>query len=129
MTQAFKNFWTHWADITGNTSRKEFWLTFLDWIIILVIFNFGLYHIGVLNINLEHLSLVMTIASLIIWIPSISLISRRLNDVGISYRKVQILIWIWILLPFLSIVPYIDLLDDIFTAVLLILCMFSTRHF
>lgn len=132
ITQAFKLFWERWLDYYGTSSRKEFWKAIFAWFLIIIIFivalsvavtNFGI------SINFNRLKIVLYILSFIVWIPGIALLQRRLNDTGMSRMTASALVWIYVILSFLSSVSIIGLINGAFGIVLLILCILPTDYY
>lgn len=75
---AVTNFWTGYFDFMGRASRSEFWYGILfvfivNWLFMVI---FG--------------GIVATIASAVLFIPTVSLSTRRFRDAGIS-------IWLYII--------------------------------
>ncbi len=85
MLEIYKDFWKKYADFKGCTTRREYWMTVLMTMIIMV----PMYFIGLMIpiIAVAHLGLW---AAMII--PSFSICTRRLHDVGKSGH------WQWLYL-------------------------------
>jgi uncharacterized membrane protein YhaH (DUF805 family) len=80
---AVTNFWTHYFDFTGRASRSEFW--------------FGMLFVLIANYLFMAMfgTLIATIVSAILFIPTLSLSTRRFRDAGV---------WVWLyLIPVLII--------------------------
>lgn len=109
MNKAFKLFFTRAFDFNGRSSRKEFWLGVLpNAIIMLALIGLLLYSLLGVNLAINMFSIVMIAAfgvfCLIELIPSISLIFRRMHDVGLSGYYICVL-----LIPVAGFVWYIYL--------------------
>lgn len=109
MTKAFKLFFTRAFDFGGRSSRREFWLGVLPNAIIMVIL-IGLLLYGLLGfsspINPFSIAMIIIFAlfCLIELLPSVSLIFRRMHDIGKSGW------YIWVLfIPVIGYVWYIYL--------------------
>ena len=92
---AIKLFFTHYADFKGRSRRSEYW-----WI---VLFN------TIVNALIGAISTDLSVLwSLVILVPTLALIVRRLHDVGKSGW-----FYLWILLPLAGyIIVLIQLLKD-----------------
>ena len=104
MIEAVKEFFTHYADFKGRTSRKNFWLAFLGIMIISGILGFivGLV-VGSAGVDVDKASsAVSLLITLVIIIPTISMCVRRLHDINKS--------GLWYLVSFLPFVGSIILL-------------------
>ena len=75
---AITNFWTGYFDFVGRASRSEFW--------------FGILFVFVLNWLFAALfgGIIATVASAVLFIPTMSLSVRRFRDAGIS-------VWLYII--------------------------------
>ena len=109
MMMAFKLFFTRAFDFGGRSSRREFWLGVLPNAIIMVIL-IGLLLYSLLGfsspINTFSITMIVLFAlfCLIELLPSISLIFRRMHDIGKSGW------YIWVLfIPVIGYVWYIFL--------------------
>ncbi|MDW2975165.1 MAG: DUF805 domain-containing protein [Alphaproteobacteria bacterium] len=69
--QAIKNFWIGYVDFRGRTTRKEYWLTSLFLLILLLA-------TAVLSLNLA------ACVSIICMLPATTMLWRRFRDTGIS---------------------------------------------
>ncbi len=102
--QAFKLFFLRAFDFGGRSSRREFWLGVLPNAIIMLIL-IGLLVLGLTGFNtaINPFSIFMivffSLFCLIELIPSISLIFRRMHDIGKSGKYIFVL--------FIPIVGYI----------------------
>lgn len=72
----FINAFKQYADFTGRASRQDYWMFIVFYMIFLVL-------LGVLGAMLGT-SLLTTLFSLVILVPSISITARRLHDIGRS---------------------------------------------
>ena len=123
---AFKNFWTHYADFSSKTSRAHFWLAFFWnflislplWVFYIVI---SLSHQNaqeILNFSNVHSKTgLWALAFLaffyfLIMVPSQAICVRRLRDAGIH--------WAWIFLNLGPVLLYLLTGLDIFLFVWLI---------
>ena len=84
---AFKKF----ADFRGTATRKEYWM--------FVLINFIISVIISMIVRVTDINLLSTLYSLIILIPSISIMVRRLHDAGKSG------FWILIIFTIIGIIP------------------------
>lgn len=90
--EAWKAFWkrgfTEWA---GTSSRSEYWYSILlNWLFCVVLFFVGIFLFGPVGLVLAHLY------SAVSFIPGISLMNRRLHDIGLSS-------WWWFAMLFIFI--------------------------
>lgn len=69
--QAIKNFWIGYVDFRGRTTRKEYWLTSLFLLILLLA-------TAALSLNLA------ACVSIICMLPATTMVWRRFRDTGIS---------------------------------------------
>ena len=89
LLDGFIKFWTRTFDYHGTTSRREFWWGVLgNSIIMLVLVALWIVSVTCFTPMLNTFSTVMTIAlalfSLVEIIPSVTLIIRRMHDIGRS---------------------------------------------
>ena len=123
---AFKNFWTHYADFSGKTSRAHFWLAFFWnflislplWIFYIVIslnqqntkepLNFSNFH----SVPVLWAITFLAFFYFLILVPSQAICVRRLRDAGIH--------WAWIFLNLGPVLLYLLTGLDIFLFVWLI---------
>ena len=123
---AFKNFWTHYADFSGKTSRAHFWLAFFWnflislplWIFYIVIslnqqntkepLNFSNFH----SVPVLWAITFLAFFYFLILVPSQAICVRRLRDAGIH--------WAWIFLDLGPVLFYLLTGLDIFLFVWLI---------
>lgn len=109
VSKAFKLFFTRAFDFGGRSSRREFWLGVLpNAVIMLLLIGLLVYSlIGVVP-QINNFSIIMIILfslfCLIELIPSISLIFRRMHDIGKSGAYALVL-----LLPVVGYIWYIFL--------------------
>lgn len=94
--KAFRLFFTRAFDFKGRSSRKEFWLGVLpNAIIMLILIGLLVYALVGFEATINTFSVVMIIAfalfCLIELIPSISLILRRMHDIGKSGKYIFVL--------------------------------------
>ncbi len=87
--EAFKLFFTRSFDFEGRSSRREFWLGVLpNAVIMLAIIGLLLYSILGITPPINTFSIIMITAlclfCLIELVPSVSLIVRRMHDIGRS---------------------------------------------
>ena len=123
---AFKNFWTHYADFSSKTSRAHFWLAFF-WNFLLSLPLWVFYIVTFLNqqnakeplnfSNLHSVPVLWAITFLaffyfLILVPSQAICVRRLRDAGIH--------WAWIFLDLGPVLFYLLTGLDIFLFVWLI---------
>ncbi|MCD7904104.1 MAG: DUF805 domain-containing protein [Clostridiales bacterium] len=93
-TRAFKNY----ANFKGRDSRKQFWMFILfNFVISLIIQVVAALILG------DSAAIIMSIYELIVLIPSIAIIVRRLHDINksgfwIFINCVPLIGWIWYLI-------------------------------
>ena len=79
--------WKHYADFSGKTTVKGYWMAFLiNFLVALVL--------GFLVQAVNSLAFLSTIYSLAVLIPGLSICVRRLNDAGKSWANI-----FWSFLP------------------------------
>ena len=79
--------WKHFADFSGTTSVKGYWMAFLiNFLVSAVIFMLAQY--------VSFLGIVVSLYSLAVLIPSLSIMVRRLRDAGKGWANV-----FWMFLP------------------------------
>ncbi|MCM1289754.1 MAG: DUF805 domain-containing protein [Corallococcus sp.] len=96
MQNAFKLFFTRAFDFDGRSSRKEFWLGVLpNAVIMLMLIGLLLYSLLGVDPAINLFSIVMisvfALFCLVELIPSVSLIFRRMHDVGKSGLYILVL--------------------------------------
>lgn len=101
MVQATKALFTNYANFKGRTSRRDFWLAYLGYIILTVLVSFVAGFISGL-LDTEILSFIPTLFSLVFIIPLLAMEIRRLHDVNKSG-------W-WLFISFVPLVGSIILL-------------------
>ena len=81
--ESFISVFTNWSNFSGRACRSEYWYFYLS--VILIVFLLGLVErlIGIYNEETGYGPL-SALFQIITIIPSISVISRRLQDRGIS---------------------------------------------
>ena len=81
--ESFISVFTNWSNFSGRACRSEYWYFYLS--VILIAFLLGLVEgfIGIYNEEIGYGPL-SALFQIIIIIPSISVVSRRLQDRGIS---------------------------------------------
>lgn len=94
--EAFKLFFTRAFDVNGRSSRREFWLGVLpNAVIMLILIGLMIYSLLGFTTVINTFSIVMIVLfvlfCLIELIPSISLIFRRMNDIGKSRKYILVL--------------------------------------
>ena len=83
LKQVFLDFWKRWSDTTGTSNLREYWYMFLlNTFVIPSILGF---------LSLDVLRLYFVIAI----VPSITLLVRRMNDVGKTWKSL-----LWGFVPF-----------------------------
>lgn len=92
--QHYLDMWKNFSDFSGTTSRNAFWMAVLFNFII----SFAISFIGGM-INLSILASVYTLAVLI---PSLAMNVRRLRDAGCHWANI-----FWLFLPVIGTVIYI----------------------
>lgn len=109
MTKAFLLFFTRAFDFHGRTNRREFWLGILPNAVIMVILGgILLYSLLAYDKVINTFSIIMialfTLFCLIELLPSLSLITRRMHDIGKSGYDAYVL-----LIPIVGFIWYIYL--------------------
>lgn len=92
------NFWTRIFDYKGRSTRKEFWIGILQILLIpiiatiigVAIFGFDIYED-------KYLPLIATCSIILLILPYISLIIRRMRDIGFTNLGIIFIILIAIL--------------------------------
>ena len=83
LKQVFLDFWKRWSDTTGTSNRREYWYMFL-------------LNTFVIPSILSLLSLeVVNLYGVIAIVPAITLLVRRMNDVGKTWKSL-----LWGFVPF-----------------------------
>lgn len=83
--KALGNFWVKTFDYKGESSRKEFWAGILQIVVLLfVMLGFGYYLCGFENFESKYLLIFSLVYWGIVVLPYISLIIRRLWDIGFT---------------------------------------------
>ena len=80
---SFISVFTNWLNFSGRACRSEYWYFYLSVILIAFLLGFVEGFIGIYNEEIGYGPLT-ALFQIIIIIPSISVISRRLQDRGIS---------------------------------------------
>lgn len=103
--QAWKDFWIGYVDFKGTSTRAGFWWGALNYFIIYFIWNIvnvivDSYNQNILfSIGLDKTMTVITVAiHLIIIIPFLSVLSRRLRDIGLKEKVIVTLIVLYVAL-------------------------------
>ena len=91
----YLDMWKNYANFSGRTSVRGYWMAFLVNFIIGLIF-------GVILYILPNLSFISSLYSLAALIPGIAICVRRLRDAGKN--------WPWIFIAFVPIVGWIILI-------------------
>ena len=81
--ESFISVFTNWSNFSGRACRSEYWYFYLSVILIAFLLGFVEGSIGIYNEEIGYGPL-SALFQIIIIIPSISVISRRLQDRGIS---------------------------------------------
>jgi len=82
--QAVFSVLTNWNNFCGRACRSEFWFFSLSASIVSVIITIVEISTGMFNFEKNEIAILSTIFSLLIFVPSISVTSRRLQDRGWS---------------------------------------------
>lgn len=101
MVESTKKMFTNYANFKGRTSRRDFWLAYLGYILLSFIIGFVSGFIAGL-LDLESLSIIPTIFTLATFIPLLAMEVRRLHDINKSG-------W-WLCISFIPLVGTIILL-------------------
>lgn len=103
--QAWKDFWKGYVDFKGTSTRAGFWWGALNYFIIYFIWNIinvivDSYNQNILfSIGLDKTMTVITVAiHLVIIIPLLSVLSRRLRDIGLKEKVIVTLIVLYVAL-------------------------------
>ena len=83
LKESFISVFTNWSNFSGRACRSEYWYFYLSVILITFILGFVEGYVGIFNEEIGYGPLT-TLFQIIITIPSISVVSRRLQDRGIS---------------------------------------------
>ena len=81
--ESFISVFTNWSNFSGRACRSEYWYFYLSVILIASLLGFVEGSIGIYNEEIGYGPL-SALFQIIIIIPSISVVSRRLQDRGIS---------------------------------------------
>ena len=107
--QAWKDFWKGYVDFKGISTRAGFWWAMLDYFIINFVWNIinsivKSYNMHVLySIGLDKTMIFITgIIHLVLFIPMLSVLARRLRDAGLKEGVITALIAIYIIVGFIS---------------------------
>lgn len=90
MIEAYKKFWSNYANFNGRTSRADYWWTFLANFLVGVVIGFvcgfisGLTGASNGEVSLGIPTLLSSIYSFVILVPSIAIGVRRLHDINKS---------------------------------------------
>ncbi len=90
MIEAYKKFWSNYANFNGRTSRADYWWTFLANILVGMIIGFVCGFISGLTgdsngeVSLGISTLLPSLYSLAIFVPSLAIAVRRLHDINKS---------------------------------------------
>jgi uncharacterized membrane protein YhaH (DUF805 family) len=127
MIEFYLNFWRRGLDFEGRSTRTEYWgmalIHFLFTIVMVTIVGISAYNHFVdmayvtsnqieSFMNTHPITIVLLVYNLVAFIPSLSLVIRRLHDAGFSG-------W-WYLLTLLSPIPLIGLIATIVLLVMLV---------
>lgn len=96
MSKAFKLFFTRAGDFEGRSSRREFWLGVLpNSVIMLILIGLLLYGLLGFENKINTFSIIMIVVfalfCIIELLPSVSLIFRRMRDIGKSGKYIAVL--------------------------------------
>lgn len=90
MIEAYKKFWSNYANFNGRTSRADFWWTVLANFLVEMIIGFVCgFIIGLTGASNGEVSssiptLISSLYSLAIFVPSLALAVRRVHDINKS---------------------------------------------
>lgn len=135
--QAWKDFWKGYVDFKGTSARAGFWWAMLDYFIINFVWNIinsivKSYNMHVLySIGLDKTMIFITgIIHLILFIPILSVLARRLRDAGLKEGVITALIAIYIILLLASlVVPFVSFAGIILIIIFAILGCMPTGKF
>ena len=97
-TYSYYSFWRNYFNFTGRTKRKEFWITFL--INFLLFATIPLMILPIMGSTMNGVIFLVVI----ILIPCLSILTRRLRDTGAGWG------WVFlVLILFISFIPLIVL--------------------
>tara|TARA_B110000003_G_C16634280_1_gene527800 strand:+ start:135 stop:506 length:372 start_codon:yes stop_codon:yes gene_type:complete len=74
----------NWNNFSGRARRSEFWYFGLSVVLVSVIISIVEISTGIVDIEKNEMGIISIIFSLLIFVPSISVTSRRLQDRGWS---------------------------------------------
>ena len=86
----FKEYFLYAFDFVGVCNRKDFWITFAC-VIVMYAVSIGLLFLGVVG------QLISILIGLVLFVPTVSLIVRRLHDTDRSAKNL-----LWWLFPFVG---------------------------
>ena len=92
MIEAYKKFWTQYADFSGRTNVSDYWWAFLANFIISAV-------LGALAQAVPALSFVSGLFALASLIPGLAIFVRRMNDCGRKWTNI-----FWALLPIAGVI-------------------------
>lgn len=92
--QHYLDMWKNFSDFSGTTSRNAFWMAVLFNFII----SFAISFIG----GMISLSILASVYTLAVLIPSLAMNVRRLRDAGCHWANI-----FWLFLPVIGTVVYI----------------------
>lgn len=135
--QAWKDFWTGYFDFKGASTRAGFWWGMLDYFIINFVWNIinsivKSYNMHVLySIGLDKTMIFITgIIHLVLFIPMLSVLVRRLRDTGLKESIIITLIVFYVVLLLIAlIVPFITFIGIILIIVFAVLGCMPTGKF
>ena len=93
MIQAYKKFWKGYADFSGSTSRRDYWLAVLANFIIAAILRIFAGPAGNRGPGL-WITALASVYSLAVFLPSLAIAVRRLRDAGQGWANI-----FWMFLP------------------------------
>lgn len=138
--QAWKDFWVGYFDFKGTSTRAGFWWGMLEYFLISLVWNIIRSNIQSYNehvwlsIGLDKTIIFITeILNLILFIPYIAVITRRLRDVGVKNILITIMLVIYLALLFgarfatLSISANFACCEIILAIIFIILCCLPTK--
>lgn len=91
--EMYKEFWMKIVDFDSKSNRREFWIPVLIHAIVLSVLQVISFFDD--NTTIMIVSLLFTV---IIWVPSFSVMIRRFNDTGKSK-----LFFLWVLFPVIGV--------------------------
>lgn len=81
---ALKSFWNNYADFSGKASLRQYWFAIIPITLIQVLLGVGIVLTTTFDSTPTLLIIVWVVFGLVVFVPTLSLTSRRLADAGFS---------------------------------------------